>query len=152
VKLQAFSIGLLLLAACADPVVSPIPGAPVNLEINLDYDDSDLVPALAAKSFTDPRKATDRLGFGGVLVVNGYSSNGAIHLVAYDLACPHEIDRNIKVIPGNDGTAHCPKCSSVYVTMWGTGLPEKNSLSHYPLRPYTVKSLGGNKYVVVNDG
>jgi hypothetical protein len=144
-------IGLWVLCACDHPVFSPIPsGAPVNLELNLDFADSDLVPALAAKSFTQQRLATDRLGFGGVLVVHGYSSNGALNLYAYDLACPHEVDRNVKIIPDSEGKAHCPKCGSVYVTMWGTGFPETTSLSKYPLRSYAVKSAGGNTFVVVN--
>src|SRR5215469_13188572 len=88
-----------LLSACDQPLISPIPIAPVNLELNLSDIDSDLVPALAAKSFTKPRLATDRLGFGGVLVVHGYNSNGATDLFAYDLACPYEIARNVILIP-----------------------------------------------------
>ncbi|MDR1527751.1 MAG: hypothetical protein LBS46_08830 [Dysgonamonadaceae bacterium] len=143
-------IGLLVVAACSDPVISTIPSAPVYFELNLDYADSDLMPALAAKSFTQGRTTTDKLGFGGVLVVHGYSSNEAIHLFAYDLACPNEIDRNVKVVPDTEGKARCPKCGSVYITMWGTGIPEKNSVSHYPLRSYVVKSTGRNTFVVVN--
>jgi hypothetical protein len=151
--LRLLSIALFVLflpASCSDPVVSPLPSAPVYLELNLDYADSDLVPALAAKSFTQGRSATDKLGFGGVLVVHGYSSNETIQLFAYDLACPNEMDRNVRVVPDTEGRAHCPKCGSVYITMWGTGLPEKNSASKYPLRVYAVKSTGRNKFVVLN--
>ena len=138
------------LLACESPLTSPIPSAPVNLEINLNYADIDLVPALAAKSFTKPRLATDRLGFGGVLVVHGYNSNGAVDFFAYDLACPHEIDRNVLVVPDDEGKARCPKCGSVYVTMWGMGVPEASSTSKYPLRSYLVRAMGGNVFVVVN--
>ncbi|GHV55907.1 hypothetical protein FACS1894182_01310 [Bacteroidia bacterium] len=143
-------IGFLLVTACDKPLISPVPSAPVSIELNLDFADSDLVPALATKSFTQPRLATDRLGFGGVLVVQGYGSNGAMSLYAYDLACPHEVDKNVRIIPDDEGKARCPKCGSVYVTMWGTGLPEKNSLSKYPLRSYVVKQAGGNKWMVLN--
>ncbi|GHT39608.1 hypothetical protein FACS189437_03460 [Bacteroidia bacterium] len=137
--------------SCEKELISPIPTAPVEITLNLDFADSDLVPALAAKSITQPRVATDRLGFGGILVVNGSGSNGAISLFAYDLACPHEVDRNIRVIPDNSGKAKCPECGSVYVTMWGTGLPEKNSVSKYPLRSYVVRpTSGSNKFTVLN--
>ncbi|MDR2682902.1 MAG: hypothetical protein LBB64_03415, partial [Dysgonamonadaceae bacterium] len=74
----------------------------------------------------------------------------ATALFAYDLACPHEIDRNVRVIPDAEGTAHCPKCGSVFVTMWGTGLPEKNSVATQPLRSYVVQSTGRNRFVVLN--
>jgi hypothetical protein len=139
-----------LLSACEQPVTSPVPSAPVNLEINLNYADSDLVPALAAKSFTKPRLATDRLGFGGVLVVHGYNTNDASEFFAYDLACPHEIDKNVIVIPDDAGKARCPKCGSVYITMWGMGTPETQSVSKSPLRSYLVRPKEGNKLVVLN--
>ena len=138
------------LLACDLPLISPVPSVPVSLEIKLDYYDSDLIPALAAKSFTQPRLAVDRLGFGGVLVVHGYSSNGAPDYFAYDLACPHEVDRNVIVVPDNEGKARCPKCGSVYVTMWGMGIPETQSVSKYPLRPYRVRAKDGNTLLVVN--
>ncbi|MDR0540628.1 MAG: hypothetical protein LBH19_00275 [Dysgonamonadaceae bacterium] len=143
-------IGLWVVWACEDPVVSPIPSAPVYLELNLAFIDNDLMPVLAAKSITQQRLDIDKLGFGGVLIVHGSGSGGLVDLYAYDLACPHEIDRNVRVIPDNEGKAHCPKCGSVYLTMWGTGWPEKNSLSKYPLRSYLIKQTGEDKFVVVN--
>ena len=139
-----------LFLACDHPLISPVPSAPVYLEIHLDYTDSDLIPALAAKSFTKPRLATERLGFGGVLVVNGYGSNGASCLFAYDLACPNEVNKNVIIIPDDEGKARCPRCGSVYITMWGMGIPETPSVSKYPLRSYRVNSLEYNKFVVVN--
>ena len=139
-----------LLLACDQPLFSPVPSTPVYLELNLDYADSNLIPALAAKSFTKPRLAADRLGFGGVLVVNGYSSNGALCLFAYDLACSYEIKKNVIVVPDDEGKARCPECGSVYITMWGMGIPDTQSVSKYPLRSYMVRSLGGNRFVVVN--
>ena len=139
-----------LLTACDPSLTSAIPSAPVNLELRLNFEDSDLVPALAAKSITQKRRQVDLLGFGGILVVHGYNSNGALDLFAYDLACPHEVDRNVLVIPDNEGKARCPKCGSVYVTMWGMGVPETSSASKYPLRSYRVRAMGGDVFVVVN--
>ena len=135
-----------LLLACDQPLISPVPSAPVYLEIKLDYDDSDLVPALAAKSFTKPRLSVDRLGFGGVLVVHGASGE----FFAYDLACPYEVDRNVRVVPDDEGKARCPKCGSVYITLWGMGIPETQLVSKYPLRSYRITPAGDNKLIVVN--
>jgi Rieske Fe-S protein len=59
------------------------------------------------------------------------------------------VNRNIRVTPSDDGTAHCPKCGSIFVTMWGTGLPQQGPATH-PLRSYIVRSAGGNRFVVGN--
>ena len=140
-----------LLTACDQPLTSSIPSAPVNLELRLSFEDSDLVPALAAKSITQKRRQVDLLGFGGVLVVSrGYNPGGALELFAYDLACPYEVDRNVRVVPDEAGKARCPKCGSVYVTMWGMGVPETSSASKYPLRSYVVRAMGGNVFLVLN--
>jgi hypothetical protein len=143
-------LSLCVFCTCGETLTSPLPSYPVNIELDLNFADSDLVPALAAKSFTRRRKETDRIGFGGVLVVHGHSPNGSMNLYAYDLACPHEARVDVQVIPDDQGTARCPKCGSVYITLWGTGLPEKNALSKYPLRSFVVKPVGGNRFVVAN--
>ena len=138
------------LLACDPPLISPVPSATVSLELRLNFEDSDLVPALAAKSITQKRRQVDRLGFGGVLVVHGYNPGGALELFAYSLACPYEVDPNVLVEPDDEGKARCPKCGSVYVTMWGMGVPETSSASKYPLRSYIVRAMGGNVFLVVN--
>jgi hypothetical protein len=144
-----FLLFILLLSSCEEELTSPIPNAPVNITLDLDFADSDLVPALAIKSITKPRVATDRIGFGGILIINGYSSNGATTLFAYDLACPVEVDRNILVVPDNIGKARCSQCGAVYNTAYGSGIPESGS--KYPLRSYFVrKTTGGNRYIIVN--
>ncbi|GHT20335.1 hypothetical protein AGMMS4957_06910 [Bacteroidia bacterium] len=133
--------------ACTDTERSPIPDMQVSLSIDLNYQDADLVPALATKSFTVPRVATDKLGFGGVLVINGYSANGAPTLFAYDLACPVEVERDVKVIADEAGRATCPKCGATFVLAWGSGMPEK---SKHPLKSYLVRQTGERKYSVRN--
>jgi hypothetical protein len=143
-------LAFLLISACEHPLQTPIPNAPVYIVLNLDYGDSDLVPALATKTFTQKKLDLDRLGFGGVLVINGYTSSGTLNLFAYDLACPHEVSPNVRVIPDTEGKARCPQCQSVYITLWGTGLPEKNSVSKHPLRSYRVRALGRNTFEVLN--
>ena len=133
------------------PLSGTIPNQLVSLALDLNFGDTDLIPALATKSITKLRGIGDRgVGFGGVLIIHGFSSNGGLNFFAYDLACPYEADNNVLVIPDDEGKARCPKCGSVYVTMWGTGIPDTQSVSKYPLLPYYVQSAGGNTYVVRN--
>jgi nitrite reductase/ring-hydroxylating ferredoxin subunit len=134
--------------ACEEDWISPIPSAPVHITLNLDFADIDLIPSLATKCITARRLETDRIGFGGILVINGYSANGAINLYAYDLACPVEADRNNKVAPDDQGKAACPHCGAVYNIAYGSGIPESGS--KHPLRSYPVQPVGGNKYTIQN--
>jgi nitrite reductase/ring-hydroxylating ferredoxin subunit len=137
------------LFACEENARSPIPEAPVSLLLDLNYRDADLIPALASKSFTEPRLATDRLGFGGILVVAGLSSSGSTgNLFAYDLACPVEVDPKVKVVSDNVGKAVCPKCGAIFVTAYGNGMPETKS--RHPLKSYAVRQISDKQYVVRN--
>ena len=149
-KLPIVLLLLLSFCACDENARSPIPDAPVNLNVDLYNQDADLIPALATKSFTMPRLATDKLGFGGVLVINGINTGGggAGNLFAYDLACPVEVDRNVKVVPDNTGKAVCPKCGAVFVTAYGDGMPETKS--KHPLKSYVVQQNGDKKYTIRN--
>ena len=137
-----------LLMACEKEIISPIPSLPVSVTLNLDFEDRDLIPLLATKSITQRRAEVDRIGFGGLLIINGYSSNGSINLFAYDLACPVEARRDTKVVPDNTGKAVCPACGAVYTIAYGTGVPD--TISRYPLRNYMVSPAGGNKFIVRN--
>ncbi|MDR0834105.1 MAG: hypothetical protein LBN93_08000 [Candidatus Symbiothrix sp.] len=148
-KLFLAMLLLFPLQACDENQRSPIPDVQVSLTIDLNFQDADLIPALATKSFTTPRLATDKIGFGGILVINGLSTGGgAINLFAYDLACPVEVDKNVKVVPDDAGKAVCPKCGTVFVTAYGSGMPE--SVSKYPLKSYTVQQTGDKKYSIRN--
>jgi hypothetical protein len=147
-KMFLFFFVVFFFSACEKELYSPIPNTSVYLTIDLSLQDAGLIPALATKTFTQPRTGTDRIGFGGVLVINGYSANGATTLYAYDLACPVEADRNVKVVPDNIGKAKCPECGAVYNTAYGTGAPE--SVSKYPLKSYAVRKIGEKKYEIVN--
>ncbi|MCC8146724.1 MAG: hypothetical protein LIO93_09885 [Bacteroidales bacterium] len=104
---------------------------------------------MSTKSITEPRAATDKLGYGGVLVINGYITEGNINLYAFDLACPVEIDREIKIVPDNSGNAACPQCKEVYNIGSGTGIPTKG-ISKHALRKYNVGNNGGNRFLISN--
>ena len=138
--------------ACEEEFYSPVPNAPVEITLDLYNQDSDLIPVLATKLFIQPQGLARKVGFGGVVVINGYGDDMAVNLYAYDLACSNEpnISRDIRIVSNDDGTATCPKCKAVYNLAYGRGLPQTGE--KYPLRSYLVRrsSNGINKYVIVN--
>ena len=136
--------------SCGKEYSNSIPNFPVNLELRLNLGDSDLFPILAYKVFTTPRLALDRLGYGGILVVNGFSVDGnPINLYAYDLACPVEVQSAIRVVPDKSGaTAKCPRCGAVYEIATGTGAPQSGT--KYYLKSYRVIDNRNGTYTVVN--
>jgi len=138
--------------SCQKEYYTTIPDYPVNLELSLNGADYSLNANLAYKvfPFDQPRLAKDRLGFGGVLVINGFSTNGnPVNLYAYDLSCPVEMQRNIQVVPDKSGgTATCPKCGAVYTIATGTGAPQSGS--KYYLKSYRVINNGNGIYTVIN--
>ena len=139
---------LFTLAACVDETDRyTIPFAPVNFTVDLLGYDHKLNNALSYKVFTekDRRVDSDRFGFAGLLVVAVVNGN-TLSLFAYDLCCPYEDSKIIKVEPRSDGKAECPVCGSVYVTMdgntsghtmYGFGTPEKGPSSE-ALQSYRV--------------
>lgn len=116
-----------------------IPFAPVNYTIDLQGYDHELNNPLSYKIFTgkDRRLDTDRFGFAGLLVVADATGNT---LFAYDLCCPYEDNKEIIVIPVNDGRAHCPSCGSIFITHYGQGSVATGPASQ-PLQRYRVTLL-----------
>jgi len=152
-----FLLSFICLAlSCEKEYHTTIPYAPVNLELKLETLDYELKTNLAYKTITQPRTALERLGFGGILVVNGMGEN-LINLYAYDLACPVEAQHNVRVVPDNLGsptstvktaiTATCPDCGSVFFIATGTGAPQSGTKYH--LRSYKV-SGNGSQFTVHN--
>lgn len=130
---------LLPFVACVDEAEEfTIPMAPVNFEIHRASYDVELRNALAYKVFTetDRRRDTDRFGYAGLLVVTDVTGST---LFAYDLCCPYEDNKSIKVVPEGDGKAECPSCGSAFVTMYGQGSvvkgPARQPLQRYPVIP-----------------
>lgn len=138
-------VGLSL--SCEDEIYSRIPNVPVRLEVDLDFEDSALKAALAYKTYTQPQ-GMDVLGYGGILVINGFGSN-TINLYAYDLSCPVEALRNIKIKPDKNGlTAVCDKCGAVFDIASGNGKPESGT-KHY-LKSYRTSPSSNNRYIISN--
>jgi len=157
-KRVIFCLSLIFIAfSCKDEIYSTIPNAPVSYKLNLNFLDAQLNAGVGAYSvITKPRLATDRLGYGGLLIVNGIGEDPTVNLYAYDLACPNENDRTL-IEPQNTSqsgiptaiTAKCPKCGAVYNIIDGYGTPQSGS--KYYLRSYRVMKTGNSgEYVVTN--
>ncbi len=137
------------LVGCDEDVSSTIPYSQVSLTLDLNGKDKDLNGTLSYKEYTSRTLESDRLGYGGILVVNGIGEND-INLYAYDLSCPNEAQSNIKIKPKTTGlTATCPQCKAVYNIANG-GFPESGS--KYWLRQYLVLPIQGSetRYKVSN--
>ena len=128
--------------SCEKVQETTIPLTRVYLEIDLAYRDKDLFALLCQKAITQPRTASESTGFGGVLVVHGFDDI----YYAYDLACPLEANRSVRLTPLDDGTAMCNSCGTVFDTAYGTGTPLSGA-SQYPLRKYLVSGSGSVLYV-----
>lgn len=128
---------LLLIFSCTKINKSDIPYARVYLELDLRYEDKNLIGLYNYKEFTSPRKAGEAVGYSGILVVCGTENM----YYAFDLCCPNEAERGTKIAPTHAGTAKCPKCETEYDTGFGTGAPTKGP-SKYALQKYPLVSTG----------
>ena len=131
---------------------------PVRVELWINTSDSELQTSLAYKVILESQIISERFGFGGVLVINGMGE-APINIYAYDLACPEEARRDIRVVPDILGsstsavktaiTATCPNCGAVFNIATGTGSPASGS--KYYLRSYkVVYNKTWNSYTVFN--
>ncbi|MDR2120401.1 MAG: hypothetical protein LBP64_05955 [Tannerella sp.] len=128
----------LLIPACDEPI-NPVPDYPVHLELDMTFEDRELRDVPSSKAFTikNINAATERAGFGGVLVV--HAVDGLFY--AFDMACPHEANRSILVAADeNTLNAVCPKCGTKYDIAFGTGAP--NGVGRNYLKKYTVINSG----------
>jgi nitrite reductase/ring-hydroxylating ferredoxin subunit len=136
-----------LLSGCNDNYISSIPDYPVRLQLNLtstyptfkDNPNSFLI-------FDKPVQATDRVGFGGLLIYAGMEPN---QYFAFDLACPYEAERTTRVTPSDYfGRVVCETCGSVYEINSSGAFPIEGP-SKEPLKQYKT-SLQGDWLHVFN--
>ncbi len=137
-KRFGFLLILLLVFSCDKTEMSNIPYARVYFEVDLQFKDKELSApgTLICKQFTTARNAGESTGYSGILVISGFDGH-----YAYDLCCPHEAKRNIKVAPTDVGTAVCPECSTVYDISRGSGHPASGP-SKYALVRFQVSTVG----------
>lgn len=127
------------LTGCKDDIYqSSIPDVSVHLELNL----VSQYPLFANSVneyilFTEPRYVTDRIGYGGVIVYSTFEGK----YVAFDLACPVEVKRDIRVEPDGSGFMTCPSCGEVYDISFGLGYPTKG-VSREPMKLYKTELYG----------
>lgn len=138
---------IFLSASCGEEVpLYTIPWAPVNFTVDLNGLDFELREPLAYKTFTEKRRTNDRIGYAGLLFVADLSGNT---IFAYDLTCPFEDNKSIKIEPLSDGKAKCNTCGSVFVTMHGLGNAESGP-SKEALQRYTIEQIQPGLFYVVN--
>lgn len=122
--LSLFLVFHLLTGCGKEQALSRIPDMPVNIQVPVG---SDLNTILSAKSITSTEgyPADTKLGFGGILLVNGFatdSDNNAFY--AFDLACPHEANSQIRIRGDKVKLdAYCPQCQSRFEVFHGSGVP-----------------------------
>ena len=139
-----FCLVVLLVMSCNKVNVSNVPYAPVYLELDLQFKDTDLVGSLNFKEITSEagQNYGTRLGYSGVLVVNGFSATtGGTQYYAYDLCCPHEGKKDIRVKADNTGWAQCPECGTKYEIAYGSGTPSDGP-SEFALTKFNVTQRG----------
>ena len=153
-KVKSFFLVMLLafMSACGNSeTVSRIPDASVNLRANIDY--WKITAILDYHRYVDKQglPETSFLGFGGILLVNGFPVNGeSVAYYAFDLSCPVEARPDIKVgINKELLQAECPKCKSRFAVFEGAGYPtygEAKEKSYY-LKRYSTR-LSGRDVIV----
>ncbi len=85
--------------------------------------------------FESPRRAGEYVGYAGLLIFRNQEGQ----IFAYDLCCPKERSKTVKVIPNSRGEAVCPVCCSVYSIWTGFGNVVSGS-STLTLQKYNVSN------------
>ena len=129
---------LFVLSSCDGDVnrISPIPDAPVSYTLNILRDAPELMTPGNSVAITEPNKQGQYIGYGGLLICCGVDEQ----YYAFDLSCPHEHRRDVKVEP-NMIFATCSECGSQYDIGFGMGNCIRGE-SQYPLKRYTVTLSG----------
>jgi hypothetical protein len=117
---------------------SPIPDSRLDFELHILRDAPELNIVGNYKLINKPLHLYQYIGFGGILLYHTFDDE----IVAFDLACPYEVNPGIKVDSITIiGEAICRKCHSVYDVAYGTGAPRKGVSTHY-LRKYRTYFTG----------
>ncbi|MDD2327558.1 MAG: hypothetical protein PHZ13_04480 [bacterium] len=142
-----FFLLAMVLSCGEEPYRNSIPFAQVNFLIDLNGPDYVLGNQLEYKILleNDRRRPEDRMGYAGLLVVAGAYGK----LYAYDCCCPYEKSREIRVEPDSDGYAKCPRCGSLFVTIYGLGSPVRGPATE-SLQIYRVMPLQEGIFRIIN--
>lgn len=140
------------LLGCTETIDNRLPYRPVNLELDLTYQDKELNGILSHKIYTQQNidQANEQTGFGGVLVYHGVSSAGTDAFFAFDAACPNESSSSVKVqVDETSIYAICTRCGSKFDLSNGIGNPVEGpcATEKQGLRIYRVDRNGQKLYV-----
>lgn len=151
-------LATLLMTACGEVNDDRIPAVSVNLDLsNQGYWDLYGVHGLGQYRYfirnagipaNFPYTALSYTGLGGILLVTDISNNP----LAYDLACPVEVDPDVRVVFDTDNLrARCPSCGSVYDVCEYEGSPVSGPAhdNKYALRRYRVIPATTGGYNIV---
>lgn len=88
---------------------------------------------------------SDCTGFGGLLLVCDFYGNP----VVYDLSCPVEQRRDVRVFVNSDNEAECPVCHSTYAVFENYGMPlsGRAAENQWGLKKYRI-GRNGSDYVI----
>lgn len=83
---------------------------------------------------------SDCTGFGGLLLVCDVYGTPQV----YDLACPVEMQRDVRVFINKNNEAECPKCHSTYTVFENYGMPLSGRAAdnHWGLTRYRIGTNG----------
>ena len=160
-----FILASLCLALCACKKIDDetIPAMPVNIDLaNIGYWTTYGVSGYGSFRYFNtetrepanfPFTAHTYTGFGGVVIICGFDFTTGDYnsVLAYDMACPVERQRDVRISINQDFKAVCPKCGSQYDVCEGAGAPTSGTaLSRkIGLRRYSAIARNGG-YVIVN--
>lgn len=153
-------LSVIFLTACHSVNDDRIPYAPVRIPFSTQamWETYGVTGALDHQRFilndgipaNFPFTSLTYTGFGGVLLCGDIHGNP----VAYDLACPVERERNVRIIVDTEAAnAYCPKCHSIYdvFSNYGSPLAGEAAQLGYGLRRYSVSAgLQGEYRVITN--
>ena len=119
-----------------------IPYARVNFKIDLMVDKIDY---FNYATFELPRRDGESVGYAGLLIFRNQEGQ----IFAYDLCCPKERSKTVKVVPNSKGEAVCPVCGSVYSVWTGFG-NVVSSTTTSSLQKYSVSKYSESVYTIRN--
>ena len=144
--------------ACSSIEDDRIPPAPVSLTFRTvaDWDMYANPAALEYKIFIKEQRiptnynytAISETGLGGILIVGDVMGM----FLAYDLACPVEIKKDIRLkIDSEKHDAYCPVCGSRYDVFANYGSPTSGTAAEkgYGLQKYYVGAGNSGEYMVI---
>ncbi|MDO4671335.1 hypothetical protein [Falsiporphyromonas endometrii] len=124
----------LLTTGCRQEIYETMPELPVNYTLMWNSPKGLIIQAPGSSVEVSERtKVTDYIGFGGLIIVHTIGATN--EYVAFDLSCPLEANRQIKLQPTDNMEYKCPECGSRYSVIYGSGAPTKGP-SRIPLKRY----------------